>query len=87
MLAFGRELGAALAAIDRTAARMGMATGAVVLTHIVHGGDALPAKYIYGDTVSAARRPSAGRILVKYWSNTGQIHRGRDDRQMLLRGR
>ena len=56
MLAFGRELGLALAAMDGTAARMGIATGAVVLTHIAHGGDALPAKYIYGDTVNVACR-------------------------------
>jgi hypothetical protein len=39
-----------------TAVRMGIATAPVVLTHIAHGGDALPAKYIYGDTVSVARR-------------------------------
>ena len=56
MLAFGRDLGLALAAIDGTAARMGVATGPVVLTHIAHGGDALPAKYIYGDTVNVACR-------------------------------
>jgi class 3 adenylate cyclase len=56
MLAFGSDLGRALAAIDGTAARMGMATGPVVLTHIAHGGDALPAKYIYGDAVNVACR-------------------------------
>jgi class 3 adenylate cyclase len=63
MLAFGRDLGLALAAIDGTAARMGMATGPVVLTHIAHCGDALPAKYIYGDTVNVAcRMEQTGRV-------------------------
>ena len=56
MLAFGRDLGLALAAIDGTAARIGMATGPVVLTHIAHCGDVLPAKYIYGDSVNVACR-------------------------------
>ena len=46
MLAFGRGLALALAALDGTEARMGMATGPVVLTHIAHGGDALPAKCV-----------------------------------------
>ena len=56
MLSFGHDLGLALSAIEGTAARMGIATGPVVLTHIAHGGDALPAKYIYGDTVNVACR-------------------------------
>jgi class 3 adenylate cyclase len=56
MLSFGRDLGLALSAIDGTAARLGVATGPVVLTHISHGGDTLPAKYIYGDTVNVACR-------------------------------
>ena len=56
MLAFGHDLALALSAIDGTAARMGMDTGPIVLTHIAHGGDALPAKYIYGDTVNVACR-------------------------------
>ena len=63
MLAFGHELSMALSAIEGTAARMGMATGPVVLTHIAHGGDALPAKYIYGDTVNVAcRMEQTGRV-------------------------
>jgi class 3 adenylate cyclase len=56
MLAFGHDLALALATVDGTAVRMGIATGPVVLTHIAHGGDALPAKYIYGDTVNVACR-------------------------------
>ena len=56
MLGFGRGLALALRDIDGTAARMGMATGPVVLTHVAHGGDALPAKYIYGNTVNVACR-------------------------------
>ena len=56
MLAFGRDLGRALAAIEGTAARIGVATGPVALAHIAHGGDALPVKYVYGDAVSAACR-------------------------------
>ena len=63
MLSFGHDLGLALSAIDGTAARMGIATGPVVLTHIAHGGDALPAKYIYGDTVNVAcRMEQTGRV-------------------------
>ena len=63
MLSFGHDLGLALSAIEGTAARMGMATGPVVLTHIAHGGDALPAKYIYGDTVNVAcRMEQTGRV-------------------------
>ena len=63
MLSFGHDLGLALAAIEGTAARIGMATGPVVLTHIAHGGDALPAKYIYGDTVNVAcRMEQTGRV-------------------------
>ena len=56
MLSFGRDMALALSAIDGTSARLGVATGPVVLTHIAHGGDALPAKYIYGDTVNVACR-------------------------------
>ena len=63
MLAFGHDLGLALSGMDGTAARIGMATGPVVLTHIAHGGDALPAKYIYGDTVNVAcRMEQTGRV-------------------------
>ena len=63
MLSFGHDLGLALAAIEQTAVRIGMATGPVVLTHIAHGGDALPAKYIYGDTVNVAcRMEQTGRV-------------------------
>jgi class 3 adenylate cyclase len=63
MLSFAHDLGTALSAIDGTAARMGMASGPVVLTHIAHGGDALPAKYIYGDTVNVAcRMEQTGRV-------------------------
>lgn len=62
---FGNDLGLAHSesAIDGTAARqlpggMGIATGPVALipTAAAHGGDALPAKPIHGDTVSAACR-------------------------------
>jgi class 3 adenylate cyclase len=63
ILSFGHDLGLALSAIDGTAARMGVATGPVVLTHIAHGGGALPAKYIYGDTVNVAcRMEQTGRV-------------------------
>jgi adenylate cyclase len=63
MLSFGHDLGLALSAIEGTAARMGIASGPVVLTHIAHGGDALPAKYIYGDTVNVAcRMEQTGRV-------------------------
>ena len=56
MLAFGQALAAALSKIEGTSVRMGMATGPVMLTHVSHGGDALPAEYIYGDTVNVACR-------------------------------
>ena len=55
MLAFARELWAALRAVDGTAARMGMATGPVVLASVAHGGDARPAQYVCGGAADAAR--------------------------------
>ena len=62
MLAFGQDLGAALAGVDGTTVRMGMATGAVALAHVWHGGDTRPAQYAYGAAVDAARRmEQAGR--------------------------
>ena len=56
MLMFGTELALALYEIDHTEVRVGMASGSIVLTHISHRSDALPAKYIYGDTVNVACR-------------------------------
>jgi class 3 adenylate cyclase len=42
---------------------MGIATGPVVLIHIAHVDDALPAKYICGDTVNlACRMEQTGRV-------------------------
>ncbi len=61
MLSFGHDLCLVLSALDGTAARIGLATGPIVLTHIAHGGDVLPAKYIYGDTV---RRPPSSLLAV-----------------------
>jgi class 3 adenylate cyclase len=56
MLAFARELCAALGGVDGTAARMGMATGPVVLAQVAHSGDARPAQYVYGGAAELAQR-------------------------------
>ena len=56
MLKFGVEMSIELQTGERTEVRVGMATGSIVLTHISHIADTLPAKYIYGDTVNVAAR-------------------------------
>ena len=69
MLAFAAELGRRLSSLhdapedDPTHVRVGIATGPVVLTFILHDGDLLPAKYIFGNTVNlAARLEQSGRV-------------------------
>ena len=71
MLAFAAELGRRLSSLHRdddddappTHVRVGVATGPVVLTFILHAGDLLPAKYIFGNTVNlAARMEQSGRV-------------------------
>jgi class 3 adenylate cyclase len=67
MLAFARELQAALRDVDGTEARMGMATGPVVLARVAHAGDARPADYVYGCAAAAAARlERAGRAGAVY---------------------
>ncbi len=56
MLAFARELCVALGNVDGTAARMGMATGPVVLAQVAHSGDARPAQYVCGGAAELAQR-------------------------------
>ena len=55
MVKFAEELCRNLRA-QHTEVRIGIATGSLVLTHISHTADTLPAKYIYGDTVNVACR-------------------------------
>ena len=73
MIHFGTELAWALYEMDRTEVRIGMATGSIVLTHISHVSDALPARFIYGETVDFASRMeqtgSAGAIQLSECAN------------------
>jgi len=66
MMAFACDLGKRLSSMHDddgpTRVRIGIATGAVVLLHLLHDGDPMHVKYAFGDTVNlAARMEQSGR--------------------------
>jgi len=60
MMDFASDLGLRLSNLPDddgpTDVRIGIATGDIVLMHILHDGDPLPMRYIFGDTVNLAAR-------------------------------